>query len=235
MDIAMTTSVRRRIPRLICASGISAALLASGGVTAAIAASQSPSDASVRMVPHAGIWDPSGGDQETTDSEGTEISTETGGVETGTTNEDASHPRTDTGTTNEDASHPRTDTGATNEDASHPRTDTGATNEDASHPRTDTGTTNEDNTEEEARQSTENPPFYTITGPNQDSPPSENVNQEEAYAQLLAILNAALVLAGSKPVPSIPVTAVGLCLASPAPVACMYEHFPSLRPESQQG
>ncbi|MFD7094066.1 hypothetical protein [Streptomyces xanthophaeus] len=82
--------------------------------------------------------DPSGDDQETTDSEGSGTSTDTGGVDTGTTNEDASHPRTDTGTTNEDASHPRTDTGTTNEDASHPRTDTGNTNEDASHPRTDT-------------------------------------------------------------------------------------------------
>ncbi|MFE9469179.1 hypothetical protein ACFYNW_37220 [Streptomyces virginiae] len=69
--------------------------------------------------------DPSGDDQETTDSEGSGTSTDTGGVDTGKTNEDASHPRMDTGKTNEDASHPRMDTGKTNEDASHPRTDTG--------------------------------------------------------------------------------------------------------------
>ncbi|MFJ9079357.1 hypothetical protein ACIRO3_29560 [Streptomyces sp. NPDC102278] len=85
-------------------------LLVSGGATAAIAASQSPSDVLVSAVPRVGSSDPSGDDQETTDS-----STDTGS-DTGNTNEDASHPRTDTGNTNEDASHSRTDTGNTNED-----------------------------------------------------------------------------------------------------------------------
>ncbi|MFD9100246.1 hypothetical protein ACFVZN_04135 [Streptomyces virginiae] len=104
---------------------MSAVLLVSAGATTAIAVSQSPSDISVRVVTQVRSSDPSGDGQESADSEGSGTSTDTGGVDTGTTSEDASHPRTVTGTTNEDASHPRTVTGTTNEDASHPRTVTG--------------------------------------------------------------------------------------------------------------
>ncbi|MER5569203.1 hypothetical protein ABT083_23745 [Streptomyces goshikiensis] len=113
----MTTNARRKIPRLVCTSGLSALLLVSGGATTAIAASESPSDVLVSAVRQVGSSDPSGDDQDTTDS-----SADTGS-DTGNTNEDASHPRTDTGNTNEDASHPRTDTGNTNEDAGTKRGD----------------------------------------------------------------------------------------------------------------
>lgn len=47
----MTTTVRRRIPRLICASYISSALLISGDAATAIAAQQSPAEASVQKIP----------------------------------------------------------------------------------------------------------------------------------------------------------------------------------------
>ncbi|MFF0051657.1 hypothetical protein [Streptomyces sp. NPDC005498] len=46
MDIVMTTTVRRKIPRLICASCLTTGLLVSAGATTAVAASQSPSEVS---------------------------------------------------------------------------------------------------------------------------------------------------------------------------------------------
>ncbi|MFF2132883.1 hypothetical protein ACFVW1_47655 [Streptomyces olivochromogenes] len=61
MDIVMTTSVRRRIPRLIGASCISAALLVTVGATTAIAATQSPTEVSATAPTDSSGTDPSGG------------------------------------------------------------------------------------------------------------------------------------------------------------------------------
>ncbi|MFE0715658.1 hypothetical protein ACFW2T_14360, partial [Streptomyces sp. NPDC058892] len=76
----MTTTARGRIPRLICASCISSALLISAGATTAIAAAQSPPDATVQSTPQG---DSSGTDTSGTDTSGTDTSgTDTSGTDT---------------------------------------------------------------------------------------------------------------------------------------------------------
>ncbi|MFD6913542.1 hypothetical protein [Streptomyces virginiae] len=115
-------------------------------------------------MPHTRISDPSGDDQETTDSEEAGTSPDTAGVVTGTTNEDASHPRTDTGTTNEDASHPRTDIGKFDA-GDHPST-----------PSENVGTVTGDQNGQV--------PFYTLGGDQgQNDPHTSPIDQQKAACE----------------------------------------------------
>ncbi|MFC6987182.1 hypothetical protein [Streptomyces cirratus] len=84
----MTVTVRRRIPRLICASCISSALLVSAGAATAVAASQSPTNASVQTAPRDDTGDTGGGDA---DNHNTDTGDTGGG--------DADNHNTDTGDT----------------------------------------------------------------------------------------------------------------------------------------
>ncbi|MFD9571355.1 hypothetical protein ACFWBI_16050 [Streptomyces sp. NPDC059982] len=89
----MTTTARGRIPRLICASCISSALLISAGATTAIAATQSPMP--VQQIPR----DDSGGSSDTGDQNGNGTDTgnqpsDTGGQNGNGTTSNGDHPNT---------------------------------------------------------------------------------------------------------------------------------------------
>lgn len=86
----MTTTARGRIPRLICASCISSALLLSTGATTAIAVTQSPTP--VQQIPR----DDSGGSDQGSDSGGSGTS-DNGGSDTESDTGDQSGNASDTG------------------------------------------------------------------------------------------------------------------------------------------
>ncbi|WP_329363020.1 hypothetical protein [Streptomyces sp. NBC_01483] len=103
----MTTTIRGRIPRLICASCISSALLISAGATTAIAATQSPTDVPVQQIPR----DDSGGSNQGSDSGGSGTS-DNGGGDTGSGAGDQSGNGSDTGNQPSDTGdHQPSDTG----------------------------------------------------------------------------------------------------------------------------